>query len=111
MAVLGIGSEELTIDDILAFFDSSAGEILVGSGPGSSADARLKVLRNMLEAAAYLIEAELFEDACQQLQDAYDRCDGESPPPDFVKDGEVGIEAVAVLNTMILELMVNLECF
>ena len=66
---------------------------------------RLKALRNMIEAAGDLIAAGDYEVACQQLQDAYDRCDGEFPPPDFVEG-----DAADDLATMILELMADLVC-
>ena len=44
-------------------------------------------------------------DSCLQLLDAYYRCDGEFPPPDFV----VG-EAAKELSNLILELMKEPGC-
>jgi len=94
------------IANILVFFDTSIGDgILVGDGPGNSAEKRLNALRNMIEAAGDLIEGELFEEACQQLQDIYRRTDGQSKPPDFVQ----GL-AVPELAEMILELMDTIGC-
>ena len=98
--------EPVTIAKILDFFDASVADgKLFGCGPGKSADGRLKALRNMIEAAGDLIAAGDYEVACQQLQDAYDRCDGEFPPPDFVEG-----DAADDLATMILELMADLVC-
>jgi len=94
------------IANILAFFDTSVDDgILLGDGPGNSAEKRLNALRNMIEAAGDLIENELFEEACQQLLDAYRRMDGQPKPPDFVTG-----EAVTELATMIQELMTTLGC-
>ena len=94
------------IADILDFFDESVADgNLVGDGPGNSAENRLNALRNMIEAEGNLIDAELIEDACWQLQDAYNRTDGESPPPDFVTG-----DAAAELAGMIEELMESLGC-
>jgi hypothetical protein len=57
---------------------------LYGDGPGNSARGRLKALRNMIESAGALIDEGELELACVQLMDAYDRCDGDPRPPDFV---------------------------
>ena len=59
----------------------------------------------MIEAAGDLIAAGDYEAACEQLGDAYDRCDGDFPPPDFV-DGD----SVSTLNATISDLMAGLEC-
>ncbi len=94
------------IANILAFFDTSVGDgILLGDGPGNSAEKRLNALRNMIESSVNLIENELYEGACQQLLDAYRRMDGKPKPPDFVTG-----EAVTGLATMIQELMTALGC-
>lgn len=94
------------IANILAFFDTSVDDgTLLGDGPGNSAEKRLNALRNMIEASGDLIENELFEEACQQLLDAYRRMDGQPKPPDFVTG-----EAVTELATMIQELMTTLGC-
>jgi len=110
----GVGaSGEPTIEDVLTFFDAAVDDgSLIGTGPvGSSAEAHINAMRHMLLLTAKLISDGLSDVACQQLDFVYDRCDGESPPPDFVKDGEGGGEVVAVLNTMILDLMINLGCY
>jgi len=94
------------IANILAFFDTSVGDgTLLGDGPGNSAEKRLNALRNMIESSGELIENELFEEACQQLLDAYRRMDGQPNPPDFA----VG-EAVTGLANMIQELLITLGC-
>lgn len=88
------------IQEILAFFDSSfTNGTLTGSGPGSSAQGRLRALRNMLEAVSDLIQNGEMATACQQLWDAYRRTDGRTPPPDFVQD-----DATQDLAHMILDL-------
>jgi hypothetical protein len=95
-----------SIADILAFFDESvAGGSLYGNGPGRSGEARKKALRNMIEAAGDLIDDGYTETACWQLLDAYERCDGLFPPPDFVNG-----PAAATLRQMILDLMGELGC-
>ena len=97
---------EPTIDDILTFFDQSvANGTLEGYGPGNSANGRLNALRNMLEMAGDLIAIGDIEDACGQLKSALNKCDGETPPPDFVTG-----EGVEGLHDMILELMAKLGC-
>lgn len=104
------GVEELPPDEqiarILDFFDMSVqSETLQGDGPGDSAEKRLNALRNMIEAARDLTGAGDIDAACQQLQDVYNRTDGDTPPPDFVMG-----EAASELATMIMELMANLGC-
>jgi hypothetical protein len=111
--IIGTGveatGEPVSIQDILDFFEQSVTDgSLVGSGLGNSASGRLKALRNMLEAAGDLIDGGFIEDACYQLQDAYDRCDGESLPPDFVTGP--ALEGDDGLPQMILDLMAELGC-
>jgi hypothetical protein len=60
----------------------------------------------MLLSASELIDAGLISDACEQLEDACRRADGEAPPPDFV----AGI-AASELATAIWTLQDNLGCF
>jgi hypothetical protein len=106
LELAGVGVEEepppdQQIQDIIDFIEESVDAgTLAGSGPGSSGDGRLNALVNMIEAAGDLIEAGDFEQAYEQLEQAYRRCDGLSPPPDFV-DGE----ARETLAAMILDLM------
>lgn len=91
---------------ILDFFDQSVIDgTLVGSGPGASGPGRLAALRNMLEAAGDLLDADLVEDACNQLLDALLRADGTFPPPDFVAG-----TAVPELATQIQALRTTLDC-
>jgi pimeloyl-ACP methyl ester carboxylesterase len=73
------------VQEILTFIDESVScGILAGEGPGESADNKLNALINMIEAAGNLINDGLYEKAKQQLEDILDKCDGKSPPPDFV---------------------------
>jgi len=93
-------------DPLLAFFDESVADgTLEGDGPGNSADGRLNALRNILEMASDLINIGEIEDACEQLMVAKRKCDGESPPPDFVTGN-----AAEDLHNMILELMEAIGC-
>jgi hypothetical protein len=102
----GVGGSGSTIEDILDFFDESiANGTLTGDGPGNSANGRLNALRNMLEMAGDLISIGDIEGACGQLKSALGKCDGESPPPDFVAG-----EAVYEFHDMITELMAELGC-
>ena len=94
------------IAEILQLFDESVDAgTLVGDGPGHSGEGRLKALRNMLRAAADLINAGNTAGACQQLRDAYLRTDGNPRPPDFV----TGLAALE-LAARILELRATLGC-
>jgi hypothetical protein len=90
----------------LAFFDASvANGTLYGNGPGKSADGRRNALRNQIETAGDLIDDSAAQEACQQLLDAYQRCDGLPRPPEFVAG-----PAAPTLAQMILDLMGQLEC-
>lgn len=102
----GIESEpppEQQIQEILDFIDESVetGD-LSGSGPGNSANGRLNALINMIESAGDLIEDGDYEAAYNQLQTVYKKCDGETPPPDFVEG-----DAREELAGMILALMAD----
>jgi hypothetical protein len=89
------------VQTMLDFFDECvAGGLLTGQGFGSSAAGRLMALRNMIEAAADLLLKGYPAAALRQLLDAYHRCDGVYPPPDFVSG-----PAAADLAAMIWELM------
>jgi hypothetical protein len=93
-------------DDILNFFDDSvAAGTLEGVGKGNSANGRLNALRNMVEMAGDLFAVGEIEDACEQLMVAIRKCDGESPPPDFVTG-----DAAEELYNMIIELMEAIGC-
>ena len=94
------------IAEVLEFVGASVESgTLSGDGPGNSGEGRLNPLTTMIEAADDLIEGGLFSEACAQLQDIYNRCDGLSPPPDFVAG-----PASAGLAQMIGDLMDNLGC-
>lgn len=94
------------IAEILDFIDTSVqGGALAGEGPGESAGGRLGALINMIEAAGDLINQGDYQQACQQLQDANERCDDDFPPPDFVAG-----TAREELAQMILNLRADLEC-
>lgn len=95
-----------SIDDILSFFDDSSGDgTLVGSGPGASAEGRMNAMRNMLEAAGEFLDGGYILEACNQLLDAYEHCDGLPKPPDFVEGS-----AAPTLAGMILHLMAGQGC-
>ena len=93
-------------DDIVAFMDASAlsGE-LAGTGRGNSATKRLNALRNMIIMAKALIDQGDIPAACVQLQDAYEKTDGNTTPPDLVSG-----DAAEELAGMIQELMSSLGC-
>lgn len=100
------GASNLSIDDILAFFDNSM-EVgtLVGEGPGKSGRHRQEALRNMLASAGNLLDQGADDDACDQLFDAFERTDDRFPPPDFVSgDAAVG------LSDLILTLRIEIGC-
>ena len=59
----------------------------------------------MIDAAGDLIDALDLQKGCKQLEDAFDRCDGQSPPPDFVAG-----PAAPELAGMIAELLLLLGC-
>ena len=97
---------DIDMDDILEFFDESVTDgTLTGDGPGKSANGRLNALENMLETAGDLIDLGDIEGACEQLKAASRKCDGDSPPPDFVAGS-----AASELYDMILELIAELGC-
>ena len=78
------------------------------AGTGGQPDKKIEVLVNMVEAVGDLIAAEDLEKACQQLSIVLQKCDGESPPADFVQDVVEG--ATEELEGMIEELMEDLGC-
>ncbi len=85
------------VEAVLAFFDESVDAgTREGFGPGNSANGRLNALRNMIKSTRNLIEEELYEEAYVQLQDAYNRMDGDPKPPEFVTG-----EAVEDLRGMV----------
>ena len=56
--------------------------------------------------AGDLINIGDIEGACGQLKAALGKCDGDSPPPDFVAGGPAASE----LKAMIIDLMADLGC-
>lgn len=73
------------IAEVLDFIDAAVQEgTLTGQGSGRSAENKLNALINMIEATGDLIQDGLFLDAYEQLYAIYKKCDGQSPPPDFV---------------------------
>lgn len=91
---------EPTIADVLDFiYVSVEDETLVGDGPAMSAEKRLCALVNMLYEAQRLIEEELIEEVCEQLEDAYLLTDGENRPPDFVA-GPAASELAALIQCL-----------
>lgn len=96
----------LPADDLAATANLAAGNgTLVGEGEGASAAGRLAAWLNMLEDAAALIESGDVAAACGQLEQAYLRADGASPPSDFVTG-----PARENLADMTLALMDELGC-
>jgi hypothetical protein len=90
---------EQQIADILKFFDTSVAlGTLEGNGNGNSANGRRKALRNMLEAASDLIIESSIEEACDQLNDALRRTDGNPRPPEFVKGTAAPELAIMIQN-------------
>ena len=86
------------IGRILCIFDGCVENgKLIGSGPGNSAKGRLKAIRNMLKSACELIENGFIFEACQQLLDVYNRCDGQPKPPDFV-EGEAAPQLAGMIQ-------------
>ena len=105
---VGVSQEQppMSVSDILAFFDASVADgTLCGYGPGNSADGRRGALRNQIEAAGDMIDAGDLAGACQQLTDAYGRCDGLPRPPEFV-----ACPAAAALAEKVLDLMGEVGC-
>jgi beta-glucanase (GH16 family) len=78
------------IEEILDFIDDSLADgSLIGEGSGNSAGKRLNALINMINAAGDLIRDGLYAQAIEQLKSAHKKCDGQSPPPDFVSGSAV----------------------
>jgi hypothetical protein len=73
---------------------------LSGAGSGSSPEHRFNALRNMIKAAGDLLDLGDVAAACEQLQDAYQRCDGVSPPPDFVT-GDARAELASLIQSLL----------
>ena len=90
----------------LSFIDASVDAgTLVGDGSGNSAGKRLNAFENMIEACGDLIADGLDDQACDQLEAALKKCDGQPSPPDFVTG-----DAAEVLKSMIEVLRTTLGC-
>ena len=76
--------------DVVDFFNESvsAGAI-EGMGPGSSALHRLNAFRNILHGICDLLDEGSQEEACQLIQGALKKCDGDTKQPDFVSGESV----------------------
>lgn len=95
------GSLTTPFDEILLFIAMKVDDgTLTGYGPGNSAGGRLNALINMIEEAQALFESGMLEEAYEQLQDAYDRTDGESPPPDFVTGDSAPLLAALIMDLL-----------
>jgi hypothetical protein len=126
----GISETNITINEILYFFDSSVTSgSLIGNGggeaddlllayaqkkkqngnEGKSAENKLAAFRNQLRSASNLIESEDLDGACRQLTSISKKCDGMNRPPDFVL-GVAYPDPVPQLNNMIMTLAESLEC-
>jgi hypothetical protein len=76
--------ENLDIHEIAFFIDESIENgTLLGHGSGFKADEQLNILKNKIETATNALENGTFEEACNQLYDAYLSIDGLSQPPDL----------------------------
>jgi len=84
------------VDSVEEWIDE---EDLEGTGRGASADGRLNAFDNMLNNAMLLFENGDIEGACDQLAAASRKCDGQSPPPDFV-DGDAVTDLQEMLDTL-----------
>lgn len=127
----GISKTNITINEILDFFDSSvASGSLIGNNGGSEADDlllayaqkkkqngnegksaenKLAAFGNQLRSASNLIESVDLDGACRQLTSISKKCDGMDRPPDFVL-GAAYPDPVPQLNNMIMMLSESLNC-
>jgi hypothetical protein len=97
--------ENLDIHEIAYFIDESIKNgTLLGYGSGSDADERLNILKNKIDTATYVFENGTFEEACNQLYDAYLRIDGLSQPPDLVY-GQSAPELAKKIKLMRVEII------
>lgn len=93
------------MDCIIEFADAAvASGSLYGVGPGKSASGRLQAFSNMLGSARDYVAAEDFAAAHDQLAAALRRCDGLSPPPDFI-EGPSREELAALITELMSDLL------
>lgn len=96
------------IAEIVEFIlESEQNGVLVGLG--GQPDNKIDVLVDMIGAVGDLINAGDLDKACQQLSIILRKCDGQSPPSDFVQDVS-NSGATEELAGMIQELMEDLGC-
>jgi hypothetical protein len=125
----GKGKDDITVGDILAFFDQcvllgnlegyvpdksakkkSTNKTPKGNGSDKLAENRLNALRNMLETAGNLIDSGKIDEACGQLKAAYKKMDNPDPPENSTDFVEVEGVAASDLSTMVQALMDGLDC-
>lgn len=105
LEVVGTGIEatvtqQASATSLLEYFDQAVENGLEGSGPGKSADNRLKALRSMIRIADKLIQNGDIDGACGKLQAIYKKIDGEDKPQDFVEGTGLGGLQGEVLQAM-----------
>jgi hypothetical protein len=85
---IGVPAEPEPVEEmaeLIDFFDTSVTDgFIIGCGPGESADRRLKAFSNILKSANDLINSGFYQNACEALRVAAEKCDGVHPPPDFI---------------------------
>jgi hypothetical protein len=97
--------ENLDIHEIAFFIDEYIENgTLLGHGSGSEADERLNILKNKIDTATYVLENGTFEEACNQLYEAYLSTDGLSQPPDLVH-GQSASELAKKIELMRVEII------
>ena len=97
--------ENLDIYEIAYFIDESIKNgTLLGYGSGSEADQQLNILKNKIDTANYVFENGTFEEACNQLYEAYLTTDGLSQPPDLVY-GQSAPELATKIKLMRVEII------
>lgn len=97
--------ENLDLHEIAFFIDESIENgTLLGHGSGAEADERLNILKNKIDTATYVLENGTFEEACNQLYDAYLSTDGLSRPPDLVY-GQSASDLAKQINLMRVEII------
>jgi len=111
LEVVGTGIEatvtqQASAPSLLEYFDQAVeNNVLEGSGPGKSADNRLKALRSMIRIADKLIQNGDIDGACGKLQAIYKKIDGEDKPQDFAEG--LGLEG---LQEKVLQAMEGNGC-
>jgi YVTN family beta-propeller protein len=94
------------VSGLLGFIDYALDNaLIVGTGPGNSADNRANALMNMIESAGDLISKNAIQGACKQLNSIYKKVDGLPKPPDFISG-----EAVSGVASGVLEIMNSQNC-